>query len=173
MISEKMIDTLNNQVNAELYSAYIYLSMSAYFESVNLKGFAHWMRLQAQEEVIHGMKIYDFISERGGRVMLRSVDSPPTEWDSPLAAFEGAYAHEQKMTKMINDLANLAISEGDHATNNFLQWFISEQVEEEASANDIVQKLKLVGGSPQGLFMVDHELGQRTLAAAEPSGGGS
>ncbi|MCK5556801.1 MAG: ferritin, partial [Candidatus Hydrogenedentes bacterium] len=128
MLSEKMRDALDEQLNWELYSAYLYVSMSAYFDSVNLPGFANWMRVQAQEELVHAMKFYDFINERGGRVTLQPVEGPPTEWSSPLDAFENAYRHEQKVTGLINDLVNLAVKERDHATNIFLQWFVTEQV---------------------------------------------
>ena len=172
MLSEKMLKALNKQLNAELYSSYLYLSMSAYFQSINLSGFANWMRVQAMEEMTHAMKIYDFVNERGARVILQKVDEPPSEWSSPLAAFQQAYQHEQKVTGMINKLVNLAVEEGDHATNIFLQWFVSEQVEEEASADEIVQKLKLVGDDGGGIFMIDRELAQRrfTPPAAETSG---
>ncbi len=169
MLSKKMQDALNKQTNAELYSAYLYASMSAYFESVNLRGFANWMRVQTQEEVMHAYKFYNYINERGGRVVLQAIEAPPHEWDSPLAAFEAVRVHEQKVTGLINDLVNLAISESDHATNNFLQWFVSEQIEEESSAHDVVQKLNLVGGESSGLFMLDREMGLRvfTPPAAE------
>ena len=165
MLSDRMEKALNDQINAELYSAYLYLAMAAYFESINLGGFGNWMRIQAQEELTHAMKFYDFVYERGGRVSLAAVDAPPKEWDSPLAAFEGAYAHECKVSAMINDLVNIAIEEKDHATNNFLQWFVSEQVEEEASADAVVQKLKLIGDHGNGIFMLDRELGQRVFHA--------
>jgi len=145
MLNPEMEKALNKQVNAELYASYLYLSMSAYFQSANLAGFANWMRIQTQEELVHVMKFYDYIGERGGKVTLGAVDGPPTEWKSPLAAFEQAYAHEQMVTGRINDLVNLAIDERDHATNGFLQWFVTEQVEEEATADGIVQKLKLIG----------------------------
>jgi ferritin len=163
MISEKMQEALNGQLNAELYSSYLYLSMAAYFQNINLGGFASWMRVQAQEELIHVMKFYDFINERGGRVVLKPVEGPPTEWESPLAAFEAAYEHEQKVSGLINDLVELALEERDHATNIFLQWFVTEQVEEEDSANEVVQKIKLMGDATGGLFMLDQELGQRTF----------
>jgi ferritin len=163
MLSKKMQDALNGQLNAELYSAYLYASMSAYFESINLRGFANWMRVQAQEEVLHAYKFYNFVNERGGRVILDPIEGPPTEWNSPLAAFEAAYQHEQKVTGLINELVDLAVSEKDHATNNFLQWFVTEQVEEEASANEVVQKLNLVGEATGGLFMLDREMGQRVF----------
>jgi ferritin len=163
MLADKMESVLNNQVNAELYSAYLYLSMAAYFQSVDLPGFATWMRVQAQEEVVHAMKIYDFIGERGGRVTLTAIEEPPTEWDSPLAVFEQAYAHEQKVTGLINGLVDTAESLKDHATRSFLSWFVDEQVEEEASADAVVRRLKLAGESGSGLFMIDRELGQRVF----------
>ena len=163
MIKEKIQDALNKQINAELYSSYLYLSMSAYFESINLKGCANWMRVQTQEELVHAMKFYDYLIERGGKVVLSSIESPPTEWPSPLAIFEQAYQHEQKVTGLINDLVDLAIAEKDHATNNFLQWFVSEQVEEEASADEVVQKIKLMGDARGGIFMLDRELAQRVF----------
>jgi len=165
MIDEKMQEAINKQLNAELYSSYLYLSMSAYFQSANLGGFANWMRVQAKEELAHAMKFYDYVNERGGRVILHPVEEPPSEWDSPLAVFEHVYRHEQKVTGLINKLVDLAVEARDHATNNFLQWFVSEQVEEEASADEVVQKLKLVGDDPSGLFMIDRELAQRVFVA--------
>ena len=169
MISKKMEDALNEQVNAELFSAYLYLSMESWFKSKNLNGFANWMMVQTQEEMTHVMKIYGFIDERGGRISLKAIDGPPTEWDSPLAVFEAVYEHEQKVTGLINDLVDLAIKEKDHATNSFLQWFVSEQVEEEASADQAVQQLKMIENAPGGIFLFDRELGQRvfTPPAAE------
>ena len=161
MLSEKMEKALNDQIQAEMYSAYLYLSMEAYFQSVNLNGFAAWMRAQTQEEMVHALKFYDFICERGGKVLLQAIDAPPSERDSPLAAFEGAYEHEQMVTARINDLVDVAIAERDHATNNFLQWFVAEQVEEEDSTNAVVHQVKLVGEAQGGLFMLDRELGQR------------
>jgi len=161
MISKKMEQALNEQINAELYSAYLYLSMAAYFESVNLPGFANWMRAQTQEELMHAMKIYDFVNEQGGRVLLKAIEQPQSEWESPLDAFEAVCKHEQKVTGLINDLVNLAIEAKDHATNAFLQWFVNEQVEEEESASDIVGKLKLIEANPQGMCMLDKEMGQR------------
>ena len=161
MLSEKIQEAFNKQVNAEMYSAYLYLSMSAYFESVNLPGMAGWMRAQAKEEMGHAMKFYRHIHERGGRVTLAAIEAPPGEWDSPLAAFEAAYKHEQKVTALINDLVDLSSAGGDHAARAFLQWFVTEQVEEEASADAVVQKLKQVGDTPGPLFMFDRELGRR------------
>lgn len=171
MLSEKMQEALNRQLNAEWYSSYLYASMGAYFESLNLKGFAHWMALQAKEEWVHGEMFYAQINERRGRVTLKAIDAPPTEWKSPLAVFEEVLAHEQKVTGLIDKLVDQAIGESDHATNNFLQWFVSEQVEEEAAADEILQKLKLIGDSPQALLMLDQELAARAFnlpaAAAE------
>ncbi|MBO8183361.1 MAG: ferritin [Archaeoglobus sp.] len=161
MIKESIQEALNKQINAELYSAYLYLSMSSYFESINLKGFANWMRIQAQEELSHAMRIYDYVIERGGRVILDAIEKPPSEWKSPLDAFEAVYNHEVKVTDLINDLVELALKERDHATYNMLQWFVNEQVEEEASADEIVQKLKLVGDEGRAIFMLDRELAQR------------
>lgn len=163
MLNKKIEEALNSQINAEMYSSYLYLSMSAYFESTGLSGFANWMRAQAQEELMHAMKFYDYVNERGGRVILGPIEAPLSEWESPLATFEATYEHEQKVTGLINDLVNLAMEEKDHATNTFLQWFVTEQVEEEASASEIVNKLKLIGDAPGGLFMLDRELGTRVL----------
>ena len=169
MLKKKVQDALNKQVNAELYSAYIYLSMAAYFESFSLAGFANWMRCQTQEEILHAMKIYDFINERGGKVALKPIEGPKTAWKSPLEAFQDAYKHEQKVTGMINKLVDLSIKESDHAANAFLQWFVTEQVEEEASADEVVQKLKMIGKDGSGLYMMDQEMGQRifTLPPAD------
>ena len=158
-----MLDELNRQVNAELYSSYLYLSMAAYFESINLKGFANWMKIQAQEEVIHAMKFFDYINERGGRVTLDTIKKPPAEWKSPLDVFETTYKHEVNVTKMINSLVDLAIREKDHATYNMLQWFVAEQVEEEASADAIRQQLKFIGKDGRGLLMLDRELSRRVF----------
>lgn len=165
MIDQRMQEALNKQINAEIYSAYLYLSMSAHFQSVNLAGFANWMRVQWQEELAHALKFYDYVNGRGGRVVLQPVEAPPSAWDSPLALFEHVHQHEQKVTGMINKLVDLAVEIRDHATNNVLQWFVAEQVEEEASADEVVQKLKLVGGDPSALFMIDRELAQRVFVA--------
>lgn len=165
MLSEKMEKALNDQINAEMFSSYIYLAMAAYFEDVNFPGMAQWMRLQADEENLHAMKFYDYVIERHGRVTLGAIDQPQAAWDSPLAAFENAFEHERYISGRINDLVTLAIEERDHATNSFLQWFVDEQVEEEASVDAVVQDLKRVADFPAGLFMLDRELGQRTAAA--------
>mgnify|MGYP001818683644 CR=1 FL=1 len=166
MLTEKMQTALNGQLNAELYSSYLYLSMNAYFKSVNLDGFANWMYYQAQEELEHSLKFYDFVIQRGGKVVLAQIEAPPTEWDSPMAVFEVTLAHEQKVTGLINDLVEIANEERDHATNIFLQWFVSEQVEEEESVGGVLEQLKLMGDAKGGLFMIDRELAKRS-----PSGG--
>ncbi|HYW78960.1 MAG TPA: ferritin [Thermoguttaceae bacterium] len=161
MLSPKIQDALNAQVNAEFYSSYLYLSMAAQFERSSLPGMATWMRFQAQEELMHALKFFNFINERNGQVLLTEIEGPKNEWSSALEAFEDSYAHEQKVTGLINDIANLAREEKDHATETFLQWFITEQVEEEASVSTVVDQLKLVGDNGVALFMVDGQLGQR------------
>jgi ferritin len=152
---------INEQINAELYSAYLYLSMAAYFESQSLKGFAHWMQVQTKEEVGHAMKLFGFVFERGGKVTLKAIDNPQSSWKSPLNVFENVYEHEQKVTELINKLVELARSENDVAAENFLMWFIDEQVEEEAHSFLAVEKLKMAGDSKQGLYILDKELGAR------------
>jgi ferritin len=158
MLSEKMEKALNGQLVAELYSAYLYLSMAAYFDARKLPGFANWMRVQAQEEVSHGMKFYSYVNEQGGRVVLGPIEGPATAWDSPVAAFEHVLAHEQKVTALINELVKLAAEEKDRATADFLQWFVEEQEEEEESAQGVLDKVKGAGAEPAA---VDAELGTR------------
>jgi ferritin len=161
MISEKMQKALNDQLKEEYFSSYLYLSMAAYFESNNLNGFAHWMKTQSEEEKGHAMKFYGYINEQQARVSLNAIDKPQMDWVSSLAAFEETLKHEQKITKHINTLMDLAIAEKDHATTIFLQWFITEQVEEEAHAAHIAEQLKMIGDSKQGLMMLNSILGQR------------
>jgi ferritin len=161
MLSKTIQDAMNEQIKNELYSAYLYLSMAAYYDSMNLLGFAHWMRVQAQEEIGHAMKFYDFIYDRGGRVVLKAIDQPPAEFQSPLHVFEEALAHERRVTGMINNLYTLAIQEQDYASQSFLKWFVDEQVEEERSAAQIIETLKMIGDHKGALFMLDRELGQR------------
>lgn len=163
MLSPKMEQALNQQLNAELYSAYLYLSMAAYFFSINLNGFANWMTVQNLEETAHAMKFYHFINERGGRIRLETIAQPGTEWSTPLEVFQETLTHEEKVTGLINSLVDLAIAERDHASNAFLQWFITEQVEEEASANEVIQNLQRAGNDPNSLFMLDRELGARVF----------
>jgi ferritin len=161
MLKQKIQDAINKQINEELYSAYIYLSMSGYFENEDLPGFAQWMYAQYQEEIEHAMRFYRYLHDRGGRLHLQAIKEPPKEWDSPLDAFKTALEHEQYITGCIDDLVDLAESEQDRATFNMLQWYVDEQVEEEASAGEIVAKLERVGDSGNGLLMLDRELGQR------------
>ncbi|NQS97979.1 MAG: ferritin [candidate division Zixibacteria bacterium] len=163
MLPPKIEEALNSQLNAELFSAYLYMSMAAYFESLNLTGFGNWMKVQTQEELFHAQKFFDHINARGGRVIMQAMEKPETDWESTLAVFEFTYKHEQKVTSLINDLVELARTEKDNATYNFLQWFVSEQVEEEASADAVLQKLKLVGDFGPGIFMIDQEMGQRVF----------
>lgn len=170
MISAKMDAALNDQLNFELFSAYIYFSMSAFYHSLNLPGFANWMYVQAQEEMVHVMKFYTYINDRGGRVLMQALEAPATDWPNPQAPFEDALAHEQKVTARINDLVNLAIDERDHATNAFLQWFVTEQVEEEANADAVIRQLKLIANDKSGLFMIDRELATRVFVPP-PTGG--
>ncbi|OAG28707.1 ferritin [Thermodesulfatator autotrophicus] len=163
MFTEKMEKAFNEQIKWELYSAYLYLSMAAYFDSLNLPGFSKWMKAQAVEETMHAMKFYNFINERGGKVELQSIDKPPTDWESPLAVMEYALNHEKEVTRRINNLMELAQQEKDHASQIFLQWFITEQVEEEDSFGSIVAQMRLVKDSPEALFMIDRELSSRNL----------
>jgi ferritin len=163
MLNRKMEKALNEQINAEFYSAYLYLAMAGHFAAEGLSGFAIWMRMQTQEEMAHAMKMYDFVHERGGRVALGAIPQPAAKWKSPLDVFADVLAHEQKVTGLINGLVDLALAEKDHATTIFLQWFVTEQVEEEASAGEVLHKLKLIGKDANGLFVLDRELGQRVF----------
>ncbi|MCF6284551.1 MAG: ferritin [Candidatus Hydrogenedentes bacterium] len=168
MISQAMQDTFNKQINEELFSAYLYVSMANYFEHTSLKGFAHWMRLQSEEELAHTRRFVTYLNDRGGRVVLDAIAAPQIEWDSPLAAFEAAYEHECHISACINAMVTQSVEEKDHASHAFLEWFVTEQVEEEANADDIVQQLKLMDGAPGGIFMMDRELAQRS-ASADPA----
>jgi ferritin len=163
MISKKIEKIINEQINAELYSAYLYLSMRAYFDANDLPGFANWMYVQALEEFTHADKFYRFIVERGGKPVMKAIDNPQGQWKDVLDVMQGVYEHEQKVTSLINNIVNLAIEEKDHATNSFLQWFINEQVEEEASAMEVIRKLKMVKAAPGAMFMLDNEMGTRTF----------
>ena len=161
MISQKMQDALVDQINAELYSAYLYLAMAAEFESQNLKGMAHWMEQQAKEEMGHAKRLYDFVNDRAGRVTLKAIDAPPAEWKTPAAAFQAAYEHEQKVSAMIHNLVDVARGEKDKAAEVMLAWFVEEQVEEEASTSEVAEKLERIKDSANGLFMLDSVLGKR------------
>lgn len=168
MIHDKLKNAVNTQINAELFSSYLYLAMSAWFEKKSLKGFASWMKIQAQEELCHAMILYNYVVERGGIVTLDVIDKPQQEWSDSLEVFEHVYRHEQLVTSLINDLMNLAIDERDHACTAFLQWFVTEQVEEEAAADEIVAKLKLIGKDSAGLFAINSELAARTFILPTP-----
>ena len=161
MLSKTLQDAINEQIKNELYSAYLYLSMAAYYEAANLPGFTHWMRVQSEEEVEHAMKFFDFVYDRGGRVVLHAIDQPPVEFESPLDVFEKTLEHEWKVTSLINQLYELALQEKDYPAQVMLHWFIEEQVEEEKSAQQIVDTLKMVQDKPQALLMLDRELGRR------------
>lgn len=161
MLTQKMLEAMNEQIRKEFESAYIYLGMAAYFDAKNLPGFAHWMKIQFEEELAHTFKIYDFVNDRGEHVSLGGVAKPTSDYESPLAAFQAALKHEQHISKSIHDLYDLADAEKDHASQQFLHWFIEEQVEEEKNAEEIVETLTMVEGNPQAILMLDRELGQR------------
>lgn len=173
MMNPKVEAALNEQIKWELYSSYLYLSMASWYESIGLRGFANWERVQAQEELAHALKFFDYVIARGGRVILQAVDAPPREWASPLAGFEFQLAHEQTVTGRINDLVNLAIGERDHATSNMLRWFVDEQIEEEANAGELVDKLRMIGedGGSGLLYMLDKELAARIFTPPAPAPG--
>ncbi|MDD5023152.1 MAG: ferritin [Candidatus ainarchaeum sp.] len=160
-INKKVEEALNEQINKELFSSYLYLSIAANFRGKNLHGFAHWMEVQSNEELEHAMKIYHYIYERGGEVTLEKLDKPKTKWDTCEEALNEAYEHEKFVTKSIEDLVKLSREENDYATENMLQWFIKEQVEEEASTEELLIKLRMVGEKGNGLYMLDKELSNR------------
>ncbi len=168
MMKQVIQDALNAQINREMYSSNLYLAMSAYYASTNLNGFANWMRIQAQEEMDHAMKFYDYMIDRGAKVVIDKIEAPKLEWESPLDAFEASFKHEQFISENINKLADLAIKENDHATNNLIQWFVNEQVEEEANVDEIVSRMKMLGNFGGGLFMIDNELKQRVYSPIAP-----
>lgn len=163
MFNKKIEDAIIDQINYEMYSGYIYLSMASYFESVNLKGFANWMRIQVQEENFHAMKMFDFVLERGGRPLLKAIGEPKNDWKDAIECFKVALEHEESVTSRINNLLELAVAEKDHATANFLQWYVAEQVEEESSVSEILEQLKMIDGKGSGMFMIDKELKARVF----------
>ena len=163
MLSKKMVASFNEQINKEIYSAYLYLSMAAYVSSLGLNGFANWFTVQVQEEMIHAKKFYDYLIQQGGRVVLKAIDEPPKDFASPADLFEKTLEHEKKVTKRINVLVNQAKKENDHETDTFLQWFLTEQVEEEASPAEILQRLKIVGKDGNGLLTIDSQLATRVF----------
>ena len=170
MLSEKMINSLNGQINKELYSAYLYLSMAAHSTSIGLNGFANWFYVQVKEELTHAEKFYNYINQQGGKVVLDAIDEPDKDFSSPADLFKRTLEHEKKVTKMINDLVDLAKKQNDHATETCLQWFVTEQIEEEANATENVQKLKLVGKDGNGLLMVDSQLATRVFVPPQTQG---
>jgi len=161
MITKTVEKALNAQINKEFYSAYLYLAISAYCNKLNLPGCEHWFRMQYDEEVIHMTKMFDYLMQHGGEAHLLKIDEPPTEFGSVLGAFEASLKHEQFITSSINELLDVAVSEKDHATQVFLQWFITEQVEEEANVKEVVDRLKMIGNNGAALMMVDDKLAQR------------
>jgi len=161
MLNSTVQNAINEQIKNELYSAYLYLAMSAHFEAANLPGIAKWMRLQSNEEVEHAMKFFGYVNDRGGRVILKAIDQPQSEWSTPLVAFEQVLEHEQKVTGMIHNLFAIATKENDYPTQVMLHWYINEQVEEEKNASTIVDQLRMIGDHPNALLMLDHRLGER------------
>jgi ferritin len=161
MLSKTIHKVLNDQITHEFYASYLYLSMSAYFETQNLLGFARWMEMQSEEERQHAMKFYNYINDRNDSVELQAIPQPPSEFQSPLDVFEQTFKHEQKVTALIHKIYEAALKESDYATYAMLHWFISEQVEEEKSARQIIERLKMTGGESSALLMLDHELGTR------------
>lgn len=169
MLKERVLKALNDQINAEQYSALMYLSMSAWFEDKGLPGFANWMYIQYQEELTHADKIFKFVVERNGKVELKGIEQMPVAFENIMDVVEKTLAHEQHVTNLINNIVDIAYEERDHATHSFLQWFVDEQVEEEANVTEILDSLRLIEGEAKGngLFMLDRELRQRTLVAGE------
>ena len=170
MISDKMQKELNEQVNKEFYSAYLYLAMSAYCDSMGLPGFGHWMRMQYEEESLHVTKMYDYILNQGGKIHLKTIDEPPQDYGTPLEVFEMTLEHEKEVTGLIHRLMDLALEERDYATQTFLQWYVTEQVEEEANVNDILAPLRMVGNDKSGLMMIDQQLAGRAAPQPLPAG---
>jgi ferritin len=157
-LNERVEEAINEQIKHEFYAAYLYLSMAAFFEGSNLPGFAKWMRSQAQEEVEHAMKFFDYVMDRGGRVKLQPIEGPPTEFDGPIDVFEKSLAHEQKVTERINEIYKVALDEGDYASQAMLNWFLTEQVEEEKNADQVLAELRMVGESKASLYFLDRHV---------------
>lgn len=161
MISKKMAEAINDQMIREMYSAYLYMSMSSFSNGLGLKGFANWLMVQYHEEMFHAMKMYEYLQSQGSEIRLKQIDEPPAQWETPLDMFEKVLEHERKVTKWINELMEIAIEEKDHATRIFLQWYVTEQIEEEGNDNDIIAPLKMIGDNPHGVMMLDKELAAR------------
>jgi len=168
MLSAKMVKSINHQANRELYSAYFYLGMASYAKDAGLNGVANWFTVQVQEECSHAQKMYDYVNQQGSRVLLEGIEEPPQKFSSVKDLFEKTLEHEKKVTAMINDLVTIALEEKDRSTEIFLQWFVTEQVEEESNANEILQRLALVGNDGNGLLLIDTELAQRVFTAPQP-----
>lgn len=165
MLKDAILDKLNEQIKHEAYSAYIYYAMVGYFETQNLKGFANWMLIQAQEEITHMHRIFSYVNDRGAAVELEGMDKPQGTWDSPVDAIKAALEHERFISEKINECVSLAVAENDHPTNTMLQWFVAEQVEEEATADELLQKLIMIGDNASGLFLLDSELSKRRFGS--------
>jgi len=163
MIKKEVLDALNEQINAESYSAYMYLSMAGYFENMGLPGFANWMKVQYQEEAAHALKFFNYVTDRGGKVVLKAVEQVPVDFDGVVDVYEKTLAHENNVTELINNLMNVAVKASDHASQSFLKWFVDEQVEEESNVEKILATLKLINGQGNGIFMMDRELSQRVF----------
>jgi ferritin len=163
MIKKEVLDALNEQINAESYSAYMYLSMAGYFENMGLPGFANWMKVQYQEEAAHALKFFNYVTDRGGKVVLKAVEQVPVDFDGVVDVYEKTLAHENSVTELINNLMNVAVKASDHASQSFLKWFVDEQVEEESNVEKILATLKLINGQGNGIFMMDRELSQRVF----------
>ena len=172
MLSDRLQDAINRQINRELYAAHLYLSMSAYFETLSLNGFAHWMKMQFEEETSHAIKLFDYVNDRDGRVTLHAIEQPPIEFESPHAVMSAALEHERRVTEMINELYALAVDERDHASHVLLEWFVTEQVEEEKTLRDIVDHMNIIGNDGTGLLIMDQRLGDRTGEADAGDGEG-
>lgn len=171
MINEKMLNALNEQINAEQYSSLLYLSMSAYLSDAGLPGFANWMYIQYQEELTHANKFFNYVVERGGKVTLKAIDQMPTDFDGVIDVMEKTLIHEQLVTSLINNLVDVAIEVRDHASQSFLKWFVDEQVEEEANVKEILDTLKLINGQGNGIFMLDREMRQRVFVDSTQAAG--
>ena len=163
MISDKLCTALNKQINAEMYSSYLYLSMSAWFEDRSLSGFGNWMRVQAEEETFHAMKMFDYVIERGGRVVLESIQQPESDWESPLSVIEAVLKHEELVTGLINDMVDISMDVRDHAGTYFLQWYVEEQVEEEANVGTLLDRMKMIADDSAGMFALDMEMAKRVF----------
>lgn len=170
MLSEKMVKSINHQINREHYSAYLYLSMASYAAAEGLNGFSNWFAVQMKEEMFHAEKMYNYVNQQGSRVLLEAIEQPPTEFSSMLDLFEKTLEHEKGVTAMINNLVKLAREKDDYATESFLQWYVTEQVEEEANPTDIIQKLKFVGKDGRGLLMMDKDLAARVFTVPTATG---